>query len=60
MATRHEERCYEKSISVYLLVCKGQSNDDVGVASGTLFQELRPDAGFEAGDFVKEELRGLS
>ena len=63
MATRHEERCYEKSISIYFLVCKGllvQSNDAVGVARGTAFQELRPGAGFKTGDFVKEKLRGLS
>ena len=29
---------------------KGPSNNDVGVARGTVFQEVRPGAGFETGD----------
>ena len=44
-------RCYEKKVkSPCFLVCKGRSNDDVGVASGTVIQEIRPGAGFETGD----------
>ena len=46
------------TIFTYLLVCKGLSNDDVG-AGGTIFQEIRPRAGFKTGDFVKEMLGGL-
>ena len=30
-----------------------------GAARGTVFQDIRPGAGFETGDFVKEMLRGL-
>ena len=33
-------------------------NDDVGVSRGTVFQEIRPGAGFEIGDFVNEKLGG--
>ena len=35
---------------------KGLSIDDVGVSRDTAFQEIRPGAGFEAGDFVREKL----
>ena len=38
------------------LVCKGPSNDDVGVARGIVFQEIRPGAGFKTSDFVEEKL----
>ena len=38
---------------MYFLLCKGRSNDDVGIARGTGFQALRPGAGFKTGDFVK-------
>ena len=41
------------------LVCKGLSIDGVGVSRGAVFQEIRPGAGFETGDFVKEKLGGL-
>ena len=34
--------------------------DDVGVAKGTGFQEIRPWAGFKIGDFAKEKLGRLS
>ena len=34
--------CEKYSIFRYFLVCKGLSNDDVGVARGTVFQEIRP------------------
>ena len=59
MAARHEEGCYEKSILEQFHVRKGLSNDDVGAARGTIFQETRPGAGFKTGDFVQEKLRGL-
>ena len=32
--------------------------EDVGVSRDTVFQEIRPGAGFETGDFVKEKLGG--
>ena len=59
MAARHEEGCY-KYIYVFgcLLVCEGLSNDDVGVARGTVFQAIRSEAGFKTGDFFKEKLGG--
>ena len=41
-------------------VHKGLSNDDVGVSRDTVFQEMRPGAGFETGgDFVDETSGGL-
>ena len=40
-------------------VCKGRSNDDVGGARGTVFQDMRPGAGFETGDSVEGMLGGL-
>ena len=49
----------KKNILTYFLVRKGLSTDDVGVARGTVFQEIRPGADFKAGDFVKEKLGGL-
>ena len=58
MAARHEEGCYGKKIITYDLVCKGLSNDDVGVARGAVLQELRPGAGFKTGGFVEEKLGG--
>ena len=50
-----------KNVSIYFLVCrKVPLNDDVGVARGTVFREIRLGAGFKTGDFVKEKLgRGL-
>ena len=35
-------------------------NDGVGVARGTVLQEIRPGAGFKTGDFVKEKLGGAT
>ena len=32
---------------------------DVGVSRDTVFQEIRPGAGFETGDFFEEKLGGL-
>ena len=43
MAARHEEGRYEKSILKHFLGCEGLSDDDVGAARGTVFQEIRPD-----------------
>ena len=40
-------------------MCKGLSIDDVGVSRDIVFQEVRPGAGFETGDFVQEEMGGL-
>ena len=60
MAARHEEGCHEMHIFAYFLVLhEGLSNDDVGVARGTVFQEIRPGAGFKTGDFGKDKLGGL-
>ena len=33
---------------------KDLSNDDGEAARGTVFQKIRPGAGFETGDFVRE------
>ena len=33
---------------------------DVGVSRDTVLQEVRPGAGFETGDFVKEKLGGAA
>ena len=47
--------------SLPILSCLlGQSNDDLVVARGTVFQEVRPGASFKTTDFVKEELGGPS
>ena len=43
-----------RNIFVYVLGCKGLSNDDIEVERGTEFKEMRPGAGFKTGDFVKE------
>ena len=64
MAALHEEGCYEENILTTFLVCKGLllillSNDDVGAERDTVFQEIRPGAGFKTGDFVKENSGGL-
>ena len=40
------------------LGCKGLSNDDIEVAGATAFQEIRPGAGFNTGDFVEKTLGG--
>ena len=45
----------KKQLCIYFLVCKVLSNDGVWVARGNVFQEVRPEAGFETGDFVKEK-----
>ena len=40
----------------WVLVCKELSNGDVGVAIGTVFQEIRSGVGFKTSDFVEEKL----
>ena len=45
--------------SYMFLLAKGHRMITSGVARGTLFQEMRPGAGFNTGDFVKEKLGGL-
>ena len=42
----------------YIFVYVWLSNDDVGVARVSVFQELRRGAGSKTGDFVKEKLGG--
>ena len=37
---------------------KGLTIDDFRVSRGTVFQDTRPGAGFETGDFVREKLVG--
>ena len=48
----------ESKVSIYSLVRKGLSIDDVGVSGNPAFKEIRPGAGVETGDFVKEKFRG--
>ena len=45
--------------SYIFLFANELSNDDVRVAGGTVFQEIRPGAGFKTSDFVKETKGGL-
>ena len=59
MTARHENGCYEEQIFTYCFGREGISNDYVGGARGTVVQEIRPGAGFKAGDFAKEKLGGL-
>ena len=41
-------------------MCKGLTIDGVGgVSRDTVYQEIRPGAGFETGDFAGETLGGL-
>ena len=47
-------------ILMYLVVYKGVSNDDVGVARDTVLREIRPGAGFQSTDFVNEKLGGAT
>ena len=52
--------CYEMDMFTCFLVCEGLSTDDVGVARGTVLQEIRPCAGFKTDHFVKEKLGGAT
>ena len=49
-------------ISSYIcfLVCEELSNDGVRVTRSTIFQDIRPGAGFETGDSAKEKVGRLS
>ena len=49
----------DKICSNIFLFCKGLPNDDVGVARGAVFQEMRPGDGFTTSDFVKENFGRL-
>ena len=44
---------------MFSCVHNGLSDDDVGVARGTVFEENWPGASFNIGDFVKEKFGGL-
>ena len=47
------------SLNIFMFAPKGSSNDDVGAARDTVFQEIRPGAGFKTGDdFVKAKSWG--
>ena len=59
VAARYEETCYKQDTFTYFLVCKGLSINDVGVARGTVFQEVRVWAGFKTDEFGEEKLGGL-
>ena len=37
----------ENKVFIYILVCKGLSIKDVGVSRDTVFQDIRPGAGFQ-------------
>ena len=54
------EDAIEHKASICLLVCKDLSVNDVGVSRDTVLQKIRPGAGFETGDFVKEKLGGAT
>ena len=64
MAARDEEGRREKHVFTHIfLVREGLvplilSNGDIGVATGTVIQEIRPRVGFKTGDFLKEILGG--
>ena len=49
----------KKASSNIFMLAKGYRTMTSGGARGTLLQEIRPGAGFETGDFVKETLGGL-
>ena len=53
ISARQEEGRYETQLFVYVLVCKGLSNDDVGVPC---LRRCGREQGFKTGDFVKENL----
>ena len=51
MAVPHDKKLNEKTIFPYFLVCEGLSNDDFGLARGSIFKEIWPGAGFKTGEF---------
>ena len=50
---------YAKNTFKYFLDCNGLSNNDVEVARGTVFRNIRPGAVSKTGDFVRETLEWL-
>ena len=47
MSARHKEGCHDEIIiKTFLCLLRSLSNDDVGSVRGTVFQEIRPGAGF--------------
>ena len=46
-AAQHDQGCYKKALVTHFLVFKGLSNDDVGVARGTVFRENAAGSGFQ-------------
>ena len=50
----------EKRVSIYFLVCKSLSIDDVGVTRDAVHQDIRSGAGFKTGDFVEEKFGGAT
>ena len=63
MAARRNERCYETRVFSHFLVCKGRitvSNDDVGVARGTVFQDIQPGDGFQNGRYRQGKVGGAT
>ena len=54
------EDAIRKRAYMYFIVGKGLSNDDVGAATGTVFQEVRPGSWFRNRDFVKEKVGGAT
>ena len=61
MACRNEEKdAMKKKKNLHKFSrLHGLSNDDVGVATGTVCQDIRPEAGFETGELIEEKLGGL-
>ena len=58
----HEEGCYYENVLWCFLVCKERAIERCTSGwqgRGTVFEEIRPGAGFKTGDFVKEKLGGL-
>ena len=58
--TRNGYYNIERKVSIYFLVCKKvyRSTTSGRVSRDTAFQEIRPGAGFETGDFVKKKRWG--
>ena len=54
-STRGRMQDEEKTFPCISLVAKDYRTDDIEVARRTVFQEIRPGAGFKAGVFAKEE-----
>ena len=60
MAARHEEKCYKDHFHIFSCLQRTMiSKNDVEVARGIVFQEIRPRAGLKVSEFVKTNLGGL-